>query len=220
MGRTFICVSTNQNTKFSLLKTGLKYAPPKKGELQWEDKRSAKELAQAWCRKGFACPPADMRLLLERAFRTEIVFDEAKPECVIRLDDFAGEHRNCDLVLLCNVGTKRMAINIEAKADEPFGDVIGEYYDRKIGSGSKVPARIRQLSQALLYRGRKVAHRMCARRTVCWAFTSPWKRDSDRAQLASQTDRQVSRSSIFCRAPQRCERLCLRHSCRAMLPVA
>lgn len=129
-----------------------KYAPPKKGALQWDDKRSAKELAQAWCGKGFACPPADMRLLLERTFRTEIVFDEAKPECVIRLDDFAGEHRNCDLVLLCNVGTKRMVINVEAKADEPFGDAIGEYYERKNGSGSKVPARIRQLSQALFGR--------------------------------------------------------------------
>ena len=130
----------------------LKYAPPKKGELQWEDKRSAKELAQAWCGKGFACPPADMRLLLERAFRTEIVFDEAKPECVIKLDVFAGEHRNCDLVVLCNVGAKRMVINVEAKADEPFGRVIGEYYDRKTGSGSIVPARIRQLSQALFGR--------------------------------------------------------------------
>ena len=28
-----------------------KYAPPKKGELQWKDKRSAKELAQSWFQK-------------------------------------------------------------------------------------------------------------------------------------------------------------------------
>ena len=63
-----------------------KYAPPKKGGLQWEDKRSAKELAQAWCGKGFACPPADMRLLLERTFRTEIVFDEGKPTALSRND--------------------------------------------------------------------------------------------------------------------------------------
>ena len=93
-----------------------------------------------------------MRLLLERTFRAKIVFDEGKPECVIRLDDFSGEHRNCDLVVLCNVGAKRMVINVEAKADEPFGDVIGEYFDRKAGSGSNVPERIRQLSQALFGR--------------------------------------------------------------------
>jgi uncharacterized protein DUF6946 len=130
----------------------LRYAPPKKGELQWEDKRSAKELARSWCGKGFACPPEEMRALLEWAFRTEIAFDEAKPECVIKLDDFAGEHRNCDLVVLCNVGTRRMVINVEAKADEPSGDVIGEYYDQKTGTGSNVPFRIQQLSQALFGR--------------------------------------------------------------------
>jgi hypothetical protein len=128
------------------------YAPPKMGELQWEDRRSAKELARSWFRKEEVCPPEEMRLLLEKAFRTEILFDEAKPECVIKLDDFAGEHRNCDLVLLCNVGAKRMVINVEAKADEPFGDLIGEYYHRKTGSGSNVPCRIRQLSQALFGR--------------------------------------------------------------------
>jgi Domain of unknown function (DUF6946) len=128
------------------------YAPPKTGERHWKDGRSEKELARSWFRKEFACPPEEMRLLLERAFRTEIAFDEAKPECVVKLDDFAGEHRNCDLVVLCNVGAKRMVINVEAKADEPFGVVTGECYNRKTGSGSKVPARIRQLSQALFGR--------------------------------------------------------------------
>jgi len=132
-----------------------KYAPPKKGELQWEDKRSAKELAQAWCGKGFACPPEEMRLLLERSFRAEIVFGEAKPERVIRLDDFDGEHRNCDLVVLCDVGAKRMVVNVEAKADEPFSELIGKYYDQRAApnpdgqpSRSNVPARIRELSLA------------------------------------------------------------------------
>jgi uncharacterized protein DUF6946 len=128
------------------------YAPPKTGEREWKDGRSEKELARSWFRKEFACPPEEMRLLLERGFRTEIAFDEAKPECVVKLDDFTGGHRNCDLVVLCNVGAKRIVINVEAKADEPFGGVIGEYYDRKTGSGSIVPTRIRQLSQALFGR--------------------------------------------------------------------
>ena len=48
------------------------------------------------------------------------------------LDDFKGEHGNCDLVVLCRSGNAtKLPINIEAKADEPFGDTIGEYYDRK-----------------------------------------------------------------------------------------
>src|SRR6202046_3480292 len=137
----------------------LRYAPPKKGELQWKDKRSAKELAQSWFRSGTAKPPDELSALLEEKFGAGVAFDEAKPECIIELDDFEGEHRNCDLVVLCNIGTKRMVINVEAKADEAFGDLIGKYYDQRIASSrdgqpsrSNVPARIRQLSKALLGR--------------------------------------------------------------------
>jgi hypothetical protein len=97
--------------------------------------------------------------LLEERFGAGVTFDEAKPECIIELDDFEGEHRNCDLVVFCNVGTKRMVINVEAKADEAFGDLIGKYYDQRAVSSpdgqpsrSNVPARIRQLSQALFGR--------------------------------------------------------------------
>jgi len=135
------------------------YAPPKKGELQWKDKRSAKELAQSWFRNATPKPPEELGALMEAKFRAGITFDEAKPECVIELDDFVGEHRNCDLVVLCNVGAKRMVINIEAKADEPFGDLIGKYHDQAAAprpgghaSPSNVPARIHQLSKALFGR--------------------------------------------------------------------
>jgi hypothetical protein len=127
-----------------------KYAPPKMGSRHWKDGRSAKELARSWFRKGCATPPEELCLLLERAFGTEIVFDEARPECIIDLDDFRGEHRNCDLVVLCRAGTRRIAINIEAKADEPFGDsTVGAYYDQKLNSSSNVPQRIENLSAAL-----------------------------------------------------------------------
>jgi hypothetical protein len=122
------------------------------GAVHWKDGRSAKELARSWFRKEFVSPPEEMRALLEQTFRAEIAFDEATPECIIELDDFVGEHRNCDLRRLCNVGARRMVINVEAKADESFGDVIGEYYDRKAGSGSNVPTRIRQISMALFGR--------------------------------------------------------------------
>ena len=130
----------------------LKYAPPKMGERQWKDGRSAKELARSWFRKESACPPEELRLILERTFRAEITFVEAKPECIIELDNFQGEHRNCDLVVLCKAGTQLIAINIEAKADEPFGDTVGDYYDQKANSQSNVPARIKQLSLALFGR--------------------------------------------------------------------
>jgi hypothetical protein len=127
-----------------------KYAPPKMGLRHWKDGRSAKELARSWFRNELACPPEELRLLLERAFGVPVTCDEAKPECIIELDDFRGEHRNCDLVVLCTAGTQRIVTNIEAKADEPFGDsTVGTYYDQKLNSPSNVPKRIESLSAAL-----------------------------------------------------------------------
>lgn len=130
-----------------------KYAPPKMGAGHWKDGRSAKELARSWFRRESACPPEEMRLLLEGTFRTAIAFDEANPECIIELDEFKGEHRNCDLVVRCRAGAQLITINIEAKADEPFGDTtVGAYYDQKINSASNVPKRIERLSVALFGR--------------------------------------------------------------------
>src|SRR4029077_6404491 len=90
-----------------------RYAPPKMRERQWKDKRSAKELAKSWFRNGTPNPPVELVALMEARFGTAVTFDEAEPECIIELDDFVGEHRNCDLVVLCNVGAKRLVINVE-----------------------------------------------------------------------------------------------------------
>jgi hypothetical protein len=127
-----------------------KWAPPKMGARHWKNGRSAKELARSWLRNGNVSAPVELTMLLESTFGVPIVFDEGKPECVIPLDDFGGEHRNCDLVLMCSARGRRMVINIEAKADEPFGDcIVGSYYDEKFCSPSNVPARIRSLSLGL-----------------------------------------------------------------------
>jgi hypothetical protein len=76
-----------------------KYAPPKRGKLHWKDGRSAKELARSWFRNGTLKPPEELVALLEAKFGPEITFDEAKPECIIEIDEFESEHRNCDLVV-------------------------------------------------------------------------------------------------------------------------
>jgi hypothetical protein len=129
-----------------------KFAPPKMGARHWKDGRSAKELARSWFREGHASPPQELRELLYRNFGPTIAFLEAKPECIIQLDDLPGEHRNCDLVVLCKAQGEDIVISIEAKADEPFGDTIGAYYDLKLNSFSNAPARIRQLSRAVFGR--------------------------------------------------------------------
>jgi hypothetical protein len=120
------------------------------GARHWKDGRSAKELARSWFRERHPSPPQELQELLERTFGAGITFFEAKPECIIQLDDFPGEHRNCDLVVSCKAGAEYIVINIEAKADEPFGDsTVGAYCDQKLNSPSNVPKRIENLSAAL-----------------------------------------------------------------------
>jgi len=128
------------------------YAPPKMGARHWKDGRSAKELARSWFRNNLAKPPEELVVLLEARFGRGTTFHDVKPECTVQLDEFDGEQRNCDLVALCKLGTSRAVIHVEAKADEPFGDLIGEYFDRKINSVSNVPERIRRLSLGLFGR--------------------------------------------------------------------
>jgi hypothetical protein len=52
---------------------------------------------------------------------------------------------------LGSAGPQKLAISVEAKANELFGDqLVGEYYDRRqTVPGSNLPARIDALSQAL-----------------------------------------------------------------------
>jgi hypothetical protein len=126
-------------------------APPKKGALQWQDYRSAKELARSWFRSPLASPPQELLRWMQDSFPSEAAtLTEAHPEYVIRLDDYPGEHRNADLVILGTLGPKKLFISMEAKADEPFGDLIGEYFDSRIAvPRSKAPARIAALVRAI-----------------------------------------------------------------------
>lgn len=82
---------------------------------------------------------------------SEVMITEAYPECIVTLDRFNGERRNTDILVLGTAGPYKLAISIEAKADEPFGDqLVGVYYDcRRTVPGSNLPARIAGLSRAL-----------------------------------------------------------------------
>lgn len=127
-------------------------APPKQGARHWKDYRSAKELAKAWFTRSNPAPPEELSAYLQRSFPAgEITLTDAYPECIVTLDRFGGEQRNTDLLVFGTVGSQKLAISIEAKADEPFGDqFVGEYYDRRrTVPGSNLPARIDALSRAI-----------------------------------------------------------------------
>lgn len=128
------------------------YAGPKKGQAQWAHGRSAMESARAWLRPGEPAVPEELSALLESCEHTADFRPlYAIPELVTRLDEFGGEHRNHDLVVVGTARGGRTLLGIEAKADEEFGSMdVGPYLvstGRKVGSN--VPKRIRRLVGAL-----------------------------------------------------------------------
>lgn len=128
------------------------YAPPLKGEDQWKDGRSAKELAKAWFRNGTAQIPHEMFTLLESHPITRgAVVEYGMIEKETTLDDFRGSGRKHDLVLSGTNAAKGLLIAIEAKTDEPFGKRIGDYRTSSVKANrrSRVPDRIRQLAEAI-----------------------------------------------------------------------
>jgi len=129
-------------------------APPKLGRRQWADGRSAKELARAWfpAAGGPTVPPELQELLDSRRETRGAAFDRGEPERVTTFDRCGGEGRNADLVLWGRCPIGKLLVSIEAKADEPFGEVAGEYVRKSISANprSQVPERFGLLCRGLL----------------------------------------------------------------------
>jgi len=132
----------------------LQLAPPAGRARQWQDFRSAKELASEWFRSGHAQAPEELLALLSGSRATAgFAVDRAVAEMKIPLDGFAGNTRNSDLVAFGNSKAGAVVAAVEAKADEPFGQrSIGEELDACRNPRSNLPARIAQLSQAVFGR--------------------------------------------------------------------
>lgn len=123
------------------------------GSRHWVDGRSAKELAKAWFpAPGIACVPTEVEAILSSSpILGNVAFSDAEPEAIVRFDSFGGEPRNCDLLARAQCVAGTVMVSVEAKADEPFGKLIGEEYDRAIARpGSRSPERIRMLASAVL----------------------------------------------------------------------
>ena len=129
------------------------HAPPKSAG-QWQPGRSAVEMAEAWCASG-PCVPADVRALLDSHPLTRgATLISGTPEAQIHFDDIPGEPRNADLALLAEGEDGLIAITVEGKADETFGEYVGDVMadgiDREIESGSRAVERVRGLAKSLL----------------------------------------------------------------------
>ena len=96
-----------------------KICPPKKGEKQWVDGRSAKELAKYLTGK-IPFVPTEIENAVNAVVPADAEFDW-DAEYVTNLPG-VGEGRNHDAILF----NKDIVITIEAKADETLGNLIKE----------------------------------------------------------------------------------------------
>lgn len=141
-------------------------APPKGRGDHWKDYRSAKEVARAWCRTGGEPEvPQELQDLLASHQLTkdaDLAGTDITPELRVRIDDFSGEHRNTDLAITCSAPAltphsrlRRLAISVEAKADEAFGQRVSAAVKssaalRLAGKASNGDRRVRALLKAVL----------------------------------------------------------------------
>ena len=123
---------------------------------QWVDGRRAKEAARAWLEAEGGALPKEIATLLKRhdAFGPVLSWS-AEPQMPQRIDAFPDEPRNSDLVVEAEDAHGKYLIAVEAKADEPFGETMGDTLaaavdrwvedDRSNGS-----TRASQLAKAML----------------------------------------------------------------------
>ena len=127
-------------------------APPKEGLRQWVDQRSAKELAKAFCGSGAVIVPDELiEMFNSNSSLGPIEMIEAWPEHKIALDSFRGETRNADLAAIAKGSNGTIALTLEAKADEAFGETVGTVL-AGASERSNVPARIEALARAIFGR--------------------------------------------------------------------
>ena len=133
----------------NLLRRKVKRANGRTGEAP----RSSPALGAA--PSGPCVPPELTALLGSSAQLSSLVIDKARPEYRVHFDDLPGEPRNTDLVAIGASGAARIAISVEAKADETFGELVNDMLSNSataIGNEkwTNVPQRIQQLARALL----------------------------------------------------------------------
>jgi hypothetical protein len=122
------------------------YASPR-SEHQWRVGRSAQSVAE------FVLNHDGTQRLAEKiseALTQPVIFEKAVPEFEVRFDEF-GHGRMHDLAITGRVGeSQRLFVGVEAKVDEPFGEIVRESYlrakTRQIsGKSTNAPRRIEGL---------------------------------------------------------------------------
>ncbi len=130
-------------------------APPKDPDKQWKAGRSAMESAVAWLAAPDRMPPEIALLLSTHPDLGALSIERIEPEALISFDEHGGP-RNADVAVLAHDNIGKVAITVEAKADEafdqPLADVLGAALERGLANpDSKGVDRAVDLARALLH---------------------------------------------------------------------
>jgi hypothetical protein len=100
-----------------------------KAASQWQEGRSAMELARSWLGVGSPTIPREIaEALSTNAEFGPVIQWSAEPEVQLRFDAFAGGTRNTDLFVRAEDSRGHFLIAVEGKADEPFGETVAQAY--------------------------------------------------------------------------------------------
>ena len=129
-------------------------APPAAKE-HWADERSAKEAARAWLERADEPPAEVLTLFSGHADFNGVEFTHVEPEALLRFDDRAGP-RHADLSVMAEDRRGPIAVTVEAKADEPFDELVGVAFSNALETLLQNPRsgkvdRIVELAQALFH---------------------------------------------------------------------
>lgn len=150
LAESFI-IQNKQGNLINSVDQWFEFAPPKGKGRHWKDGRSAKELAKEWFKNGKLEMPHDLKMILEsHPVTSKFVPKLCIPEYVTKIDEFPGEQRNNDMIISGTSGNNNILITIEAKADESFGQKIGEL--KSDNPKSNRPERIRLLMTSIFGR--------------------------------------------------------------------
>ncbi len=135
------------------------HAPPRQGMLQWQEGRSALELARSFLEGGVPAAPRELLDLLASSPLGPVELSVGFAELEIPLDDFRGGTRSADLALVGTGRDGRVAINVEAKTDEPFGTTIGGALAAgRANPRSRLSERVAGLAMAMFGHERSEIH--------------------------------------------------------------
>lgn len=129
-------------------------APPKDPDKQWKAGRSAMESAVAWLAAPDRMPPEIALLLSTHPDLGALSIERIEPEALISFDEHGGP-RNADVAVLAHDNIGKVALTVEAKADEAFdlrlADVLAAALEKRLtNANSRALDRAVDLARALL----------------------------------------------------------------------